>query len=331
MKEEKIVPGRPSLIERAAELYDFQAGLHGPLALETAPTPSEDPAPPVADKPAEAIAAQPAKKAKSAAPRAAAKPKAGKAQGGPVLMANDGVLAVDRALLERAGFILPEVQAGVLAEEFRLVKRPLLANIAAADPDDIQSRVMLVASASANEGKTFCATNLALSLASERDVDVLLVDADVLNPTLFSGLGLAEEGGLLDALADHGIDPNTLVKQTDIDGLSLLASGSRANNATELLASARARDVIAALAADPRRILIIDSPPVLLASPASALAGLAGQAIIVVRADETAEADLRETVELLSACPNLSLLLNGVDSGTGSRRLGTYYDPGESV
>ena len=233
---------------------------------------------------------------------------------------------VDRQALEAAGFIVADAPAGALAEEFRIIKRQLLHADGAGSPRD---RTILVASAQPGEGKSFCALNLALSLAGERDLDVLLIDGDVAKSELPSLLGIEADMGLVDAIADRNCDPETLVIQTDIRGLSLLPAGSRRPDAPELLASARTSEILGQLTGRyPRRIVIVDSPPVLCASPATVLAAHAGQVMMVVRADRTTETDLREAVSLLSACDNISLVLNGARLLGGGSRFGTYYGYG---
>src|SRR3546814_6435160 len=79
----------------------------------------------------------------------------------------------------------------------------------------------------------------------------------------------------------------------------------------------------------PGRIVIFDSPPVLAASPASALASHVGQAVLVVRADKTTENALRDAVGLLHACDHIQLLLNGVQFSPEGRHFGTYYGGSE--
>ena len=135
-------------------------------------------------------------------------------------------------------------------------------------------------------------------------------------------LGIASGPGFVDALADPTADPESFVIRTDVPGLCVLPAGARTNNVPELLASDRSREVLAKLVAgDRQRIVLFDSPPVLMASHATVLAGLVGRALVVVRADQTTEADLRETIGLLRGC-EISLILNGA-SLTG-RKFGAY-------
>jgi exopolysaccharide/PEP-CTERM locus tyrosine autokinase len=302
-----------SLIERAAELYGFTPAPVRPVA-QPQPQPQPRPEPKPEAAPAPRVEAAPA-------PRPKPQPKAIPAQ---------AQVRIDRARLRDQALIEPEAPVGALAEEFRIVKRQLLLNVrSATDLPDAKRRTLLVASAEPDEGKSFCAMNLALSLAGEKDCEVLLVDGDFPKPELFQTLGLEPGRGLVDALADPSIDPESLVVRTDLPGLSLLAAGRRVDNVTELLASERTGDVLARLAeAAPRRIILFDSPPALMASPATVLAAHAGQLLMVVRADQTKESDLREALDLLSACERVSLVLNGAALSAGGRRFGTYYGYG---
>ncbi|SEM43254.1 exopolysaccharide/PEP-CTERM locus tyrosine autokinase [Sphingomonas gellani] len=238
------------------------------------------------------------------------------------------VAPIDRLMLAQSGMIVPGAPVGPLAEEFRLVKRQLLATrerVVEGGAVD-KARSVLVCSARPADGKTFCAINLALSLAAERDLKVLLVDADFAKPDVMRQLGLTEGPGLLDALADGSLDPETLVVRTDVPHLSVLPAGARTAMDTELLASARTRGVIARLLeADPDRLLVFDSPPALAASPASVLAMLVGQVMLVVRADRTPESEVGQAVGLLDACEHISLVLNAVSFVSGNARFGSYY------
>lgn len=292
-----------SLLERAARVYDLSAHRPRP-AVDQGPTPE------LMAIPAEFLAASD--------------------HDDFIPPAADPTLAsIDRAMLAERGMIVPGAPIGPLAEEFRLVKRHLLGlkRLVEDEGGADKARTVLVCSARPGDGKTFCAINLALSVAAERDTDVLLVDADFAKPDVCRRLGLAEGGrGLLDALDDGALDPEELVVRTDIAGLSVLPAGTRTTADTELLASARTRAVVARLlAAEPSRVILFDSPPALAASPAAVLAGLVGQVVLVVRADRTAEGELREAVGLLGACRHIELLLNAVSFTRGGHRFGDYY------
>lgn len=317
-----------SLIERAARVYDFAEHLRGrglpdagavavpvanaavPAAPAPAPAPAPDPMPTLAAIPAEFLSDSDDDELP------------------PLDREPTGAATIDRSLLAEAGMLVPGAPVGALAEEFRLVKRQLLltAHEVAEGPKEQRARTILVGSGKPGEGKTFCAINLAISLAAERDVEILLVDADFAKPDVMKRLGVEESTGLLDILSDPTIDPESCVIHTDVPQLSLLPAGKRTHSDTELLASARTGQVIdRLLASNPTRIIIFDTPPALAASPASVLALLVGQVMMVVRADRTTEADVREAVQLLDGCEDISLVLNSVSYEPGRGRFGSYY------
>ncbi|OBV12475.1 AAA family ATPase [Erythrobacter dokdonensis] len=236
--------------------------------------------------------------------------------------------AIDREHLREAGLIVPEDPVTGLLEEFRIVKRELLAD--ARTEDTALSRRILVCSPHPGEGKTYCATNLAIALAAERDLEVLLVDADVVKPTVTQRLGIEGEQGLMDALADPAIAPESLVIRTDIEGLFVLPAGTPSARDAEYLASVRTGEVLDRLTQGaPTRIVIFDTPPALAASPAAELAAHVGQAVLVARADETARAALEDAQQLLSACADIKLLLNAARYSPSGRRFGTYGSGGK--
>jgi protein-tyrosine kinase len=308
---QKVTPPTGSLIERAAEIYDFKAAIKAPVVAPLLIEPSA-----------------PALAATQSAPVAPVRQ--GQTNSAPAYAGAQ--VAVDRHHLRENGFIVPDAAPGSLAEEFRIVKRQLLLNAsgAASGKPLERGRMILVCSAQPNDGKTFCAVNLALSLASERDTDVLLVDADVAKPEILSTLGIEGGAGLMDALEDPSIDVESLIIRTDIPKLSVLAAGRQANNDTEMLASARTKQVLDGLANNhPNRIIIFDSAPALAASPASVLALNVGQVMMVVRADRTTESELRDALALVDGCPNISLLLNGSSYFGGNHSFGSYYGQGE--
>jgi exopolysaccharide/PEP-CTERM locus tyrosine autokinase len=210
-------------------------------------------------------------------------------------------------------------------EEFRLVKRQLLARYL--QDETSLANLVLVTSAVPEEGKTFVAMNLAMSLACERDFRVLLVDADLSRPSVLQKLGIEAKRGLIDMLTDPGLDLGQVLLRTDIPGLTILPPGARHDHSTELLASnvmAQLMEEIAKRYAD--RLIIIDSPPVLVTTEASALAQHVGQIVFVVRAETTSQVAVREALNLVADCPHIGLLLNAATSGTGVGRFGAYYD-----
>ncbi len=311
-----------SLLERAAEMYDFGAALRGPAsATEVVPEPVAAPAPP----PAEPVPAPVAVEAPKPVLAPVPEPVRPVIARQPASVADGNEADISREMLAANGFIVPGAPMTALAEEFRLLKRQLLSDVAAAKrQSEEKRRSVLVCSAQPKEGKTFCAINLALSLAGESELEVLLVEADFLKPDTLGRLGIPSGPGFVDALLDPDVDPESFVIRTDVPGLSVLPAGAKTNNVPELLASDRSREVLAKLVAgNQRRIVIFDSPPVLMASHATVLAGLVGRALVVVRADRTTEADLREAIGHLQGC-EISLMLNGAGLSVTGRKFGSY-------
>ena len=301
-----------SLFERADSVFGL-----GPART----APKLPPVPPVPESLRRAPAPRPA--APLAAVPVSEPAPAPAQQTAPAVAFSGPFMAVDRDHLRDGGLLVPEDPVTGLLEEFRIVKRELLAD-ARADASGLSRRI-LVCSPHPGEGKTYCATNLAIALAAERDLEVLLVDADVVKPSVTQRFGIDAERGLMDALADPAIAPESLVIRTDIDGLFVLPAGTASSRDAEYLASARTGEVLDRLTRSaPNRILIFDTPPALAASPAAELAAHVGQALLVVRADETARAALEDAQQLLSACGDIKLLLNAARYSPTGRRFGTY-------
>ena len=307
----------PSLIERASGSFDFRTLARSPVA-------DLPPAPALVAK----AAPQPVAMPRPSAVQPASSPVTTPVERQESRPFHGAFHKIDRAHLRDQSLIEPESAVTGLLEEFRIVKRQLLRT--AADSRDGRGAPngerILVCSAHPGEGKTFCAVNLALSIAAEKDNEVLLVDADFAKPSVLSTLGLPGGPGLMDALADPAMAVEDCIIGTDIAGLYVLPAGNATGSDTEYLASSRTGEVLARLTAHaPNRIVIFDSPPALAASPASVLANHVGQTVMIVRADMTGEAALRDAVQLLSACDDIKLLLNGTRFSTTGRRFGTYY------
>ena len=114
------------------------------------------------------------------------------------------------------------LRARRLRRTFRRLKLPLVANARhAADRADRRSLIM-VTSAVAGEGKTFCATNLALSIAAEVDSSVLLVDADAEHAGLMRQFGIEPRPGLYDLLTQPELRLRDVVLKTNVPRLELL-------------------------------------------------------------------------------------------------------------
>ena len=220
-------------------------------------------------------------------------------------------LRVDRDRMRRQSMITPDGERTLIAECFRRIKRQVLANVAGPRTGAPPANLVLVTSALPREGKTFCAINLAISIALERERTVLLVDADIAKPSVLQAFGLEPGKGLMDVLLDRRIDPAEVLLKLDVGKLTLMPPGNAHEHAPELLASDAMRELLHDMAERyPDRIIIFDSPPLLSASEAGVLASQVGQIVLVVEAGKTSEATLKDALGHIDSSKLAGLLLN---------------------
>ena len=235
-------------------------------------------------------------------------------------------VTIDLERLHHIGMVTPEHSRSPLAEEFRVIKRPLLHNATASGPAAVvNGNLIMVTSALPGEGKSFTAINLAVSIAMELDHTVLLVDADVSRPSVLRHLGLAPERGLMDVLTGDVDDLGDVLLRTNIEKLSILPAGMPHPRATELLASDSMNQLLEQIARRyPDRIVVFDSPPLLVTTEARVLATHMGQIVVVVEAERTTQGSVRQALGTIDACPIKLMVLNK------SRRAGagSYYGYG---
>jgi exopolysaccharide/PEP-CTERM locus tyrosine autokinase len=238
-------------------------------------------------------------------------------------------IGVDFVALRAAGYLPEQGQEPRFAESCHRIKRPLVDHALAAGAED--ARLILLSSALPGDGKTFIALNLALSMARERDISVLLIDADLARAQITRVLGMAHEPGLLQALQDTRVEVESLVVETDVANLQVLPAGRPLDGAAELIASARMREIIGRLVGrDPRRLVLFDSPPLLISSEARALAPIAGQIVLIARAGRT---PLRAIVDALAHIDKMKLRGLVLNDGHIGNEHGyyDYYGPGDGV
>jgi exopolysaccharide/PEP-CTERM locus tyrosine autokinase len=248
--------------------------------------------------------------------------------------ANKAVVILERAGLRAAGLMPPEEELNLITRQYRKIKHPLVARaMGRGGPREPKGYLIMIASAMSGEGKSFTAMNLALSLSLEKDVDVLLVDADAPKPHLSRVMGLADAPGLLDALRDPQLNVETLIHATNVPSLSFLPVGVGADDATELLSSARMERVAALLGQrDSHRIVVFDSPPLLQTTESPALARIVGQIVVVVRAETTPQPVLLDAIATLQGHAAVSLVLNqSTQSGTAPYYYYGYESKGGGV
>jgi protein-tyrosine kinase len=243
------------------------------------------------------------------------------------------IVQIDRNKLRGMDLLPPVAMERQIASQYQQVKRPLIVSaLGRGGPAIPSGNIIMLASALPGEGKTFTSVNLALSMALEKDLEVLLVDADVAKPHVSRIFGIEGERGLLDLLVDTNLHPDSLILRTDVERLSILPAGKRIETATELLASPRMEEVVRKLSADSKqRIVLFDSPPLLLSTESRALVSNMGQIVLVVRAEETARKAIEDAIEAIGEGKSVSLILNQTHAppSSGYYGYGTYGDAAE--
>lgn len=236
------------------------------------------------------------------------------------------MIQIDLAVLAAKGMVTPEHPRSPIAEEYRVIKRPLLRNATDASSARIDNaNLIMVTSALPGEGKTFSAINLAVSMAMELDYTVLLVDADVSRPSVFRQLGLPPERGLMDVLAGDVTDLSDVLLRTNVEKLSILPAGMPHQRATELLASESMNRLLRQIATRyPDRIVVFDSPPLLVTTESRVLATHMGQVVVVVESERTTHASVKQALATIESCPIKLMLLNKSRQGGP----GGYYGYG---
>jgi protein-tyrosine kinase len=226
--------------------------------------------------------------------------------------------------LRAQGFVTTKGRQTRIAQQFRVIKRTLIDYASQRDLDERRhARRIMITSANPGEGKTFCAINLAIAFSAERDLRVLLVDADFANPSVMKTLGLEAGPGLMEWLQSDVESTEGLIVPTNIGGLSLLPSGKGHSHATELLSSKRTARRLAQLDSLLKNyIVVFDSAPLLLSTESLALSRHMGQVVLVVEADKTLRRTVEEASALLSDHPGVSVLLNKQKSEGGSKTSG---------
>ena len=234
------------------------------------------------------------------------------------------VLGVVPAVSEKtaeqmATLTIKEPRSGV-AEAFRSLRTSLRFIL-----NEGNKGVIFVTSAHAGEGKSTTTSNLACAYANAGH-KVLLIDADLRNPSLHKTLGISNETGLSNYLEGYG-NTDTLVQSSSINNLSLIPAGILPDDPAELLASAQMESLLAT-ARNAFDLIILDGPPVLGLADAVILASLADATLLAVRAESTRMSTLSNALKRLrQSHANLSgILLNRVDIRRGSRFGYDYAD-----
>ncbi|MCU7935521.1 MAG: XrtA-associated tyrosine autokinase [Candidatus Thiodiazotropha sp. (ex Dulcina madagascariensis)] len=236
-------------------------------------------------------------------------------------------IQLDYESLAKVGYIVPDSGNKQLSEEYRIIKRPLIMNALGKGAAPIEhGNLISISSSLPAEGKTFTALNLALSMATELDSTVLLIDGDVLKSSMSKLLGIERERGLIDLLEDRRCKVSDVIIHTQIPRLKVISAGNRSEKSTELLASKEMERLLNELAERYRdRIIIFDSPPVLATSEAVVLNLHMGQILLVVEAGQTPVDAIKDALSRLDDEKAIGLVLNKSREGTSKNYYGTYY------
>jgi len=236
----------------------------------------------------------------------------------------DQTFEIDIADLESRGFVSLHSTRSQINEEYREIKRKLLANAFGALSKTItNANIIMVTSSRPSEGKTFTAINLALSIAAEKDKRVLLVDADVLKPNTLRTLGLKERPGLIEYLLGDVKEIGDVMFSSNINKLRIIPAGRAHHLSTELLASKAMYDLITEFSTRyPDRVIIIDTPPIIGINESAVLANFAGQAVMVVEEGRSRLSDIQKAVERLN--PNMAIGFVVNKSLNSSEQTGYY-------
>jgi protein-tyrosine kinase len=266
----------------------------------------------------------------AAQPRAPHASGAGDADRQPMPIETTRVVSINRVRLREMDLLPPPEMERRIASQYRQIKRPLVDSILNGNLGPA-SHVIMLASALPGEGKTFTSINLALSLALEKDIEVLLVDADVPKPHVSRIFDVQQERGLMDLLLHRDLHPNQVILRTDVPGLTLLPAGHHGSEtATESLASERMAEVIQQLAVpNGRRIVLLDSPPLMLSTESRVLAAAAGQVVLVVRAESTSRQAVSHALDVIGEGKKVSLILNQSSAAPTESYYGSYGDSPE--
>lgn len=220
-------------------------------------------------------------------------------------------VTIDIDGLALQGYLTPLLSDRVLPEQIRVIKQALLRNVEDAAARGLRRNLILVTSATAGEGKTFFSINLAMSLAMEVDRHALLVDADVLRPSILQRFGIADSTGLIDLASSAALDVSDVLLRTNVPKLTLLPAGTANRNSPELLSSSYIDHLLTELSdryAD--RLVIFDAPPILVSSGTRHLATRVGQVVMVVQAEGADARAVSQAFAAVDSCPLVSTVLN---------------------
>jgi len=230
---------------------------------------------------------------------------------------------IDEVALRHGGVLAPDSEARRAADQYRTIKRSIIKSAFGGPDATHNGQLVAVSSALPGDGKTQTCLNVALSLALEKDHQVVLIDADIAKPHVSRLLGIEGETGLIDVLTSKDMSVRSAILSTDHPNLWVMPAGRHSDVAMELLASQRMRDVIdEVMRLFPHAIILFDTSPILLTMEARVLTSMVGQVIMVVRANGTPQHAVLDSIRAIGNPSRIKLVLNQV-SASG---IYAYYD-----
>jgi protein-tyrosine kinase len=211
------------------------------------------------------------------------------------------------------GLVICTQPGSITAEQFRKLRTRILG----LDLDDAPKTIM-VTSATEAEGKTLVAANLAAAIAFELNINALLVDTDLRNPSVGEIFGFKHARGLADYLIGQENISNFFIK-TGIDRLSIISGGSSQENPAELLGSMKMENLVNEMKSRYKdRYIIFDSSPLLVTTEPSVVTKMVDGIILVVRAGVTPRETLQQAVSYLDGEKILGVVLNDLEFKSGA-------------
>lgn len=232
-----------------------------------------------------------------------------------------GNLTVDFDKLEARGFITSDTIEDSLGREFSLIKRRLFRRLdyfvnskkGKRENRDERCPVVLVTSSKPGEGKTFSASNLALSLAVEEQVKVLLMDTDLAKPSVPGVFGFPEDQpGLFDCLIDPSRNVRNDIRTVAGMNLAILPAGQATFSPAQLLGGEPMLRVLDDLSFGKNAFdfVVMDGPPLLATTEASVLANYADEIVLVVGAGDSTTTQVKSSIDMLGAQEKINLMIN---------------------
>lgn len=235
-------------------------------------------------------------------------------------------LKLDKEKMRSLALLLPDMGNTGLAEQYRKLKHPLLRKIGSAKGTSLPTNMIMVTSALEGEGKSYTATNLALSIAMELDHTALLIDVDSRKNSVAELLGVTADRGLTNYLGSDAVGVKDIIYSTDIPKLKIIPAGDPELFSTESATSTKMKQFLVELSSRySDRVIILDTPPLMLSAIAKVLAYMVGQVVMVVEAEKTPITVIEEATNHLEAERFSGFILNKTNlAGSTESLYGSY-------